>query len=358
MKLMSYASAALSLANMVFAGPYRILAYKPRAFGGIATGCITWLGVALAFPAFVSVSPTDCWWMAWAFLASCAYVQMFAQWCSTSPRRDPASPHCWAGRWGEPFLAIALCFAAGVAGGPGAGLFFVLGFLCSTADWLLRRLRRRWAAWTPEDTARLRAPILAAAARLRALAGSAAQWTRWATPIGGRFALRYGLLAASGVALLLRQARATLAARATQPGLAQGPVARQPGFVSRVATFVVGHTIFSMITGTLGLFGLIKGVGLILSIPAAMLLWLLGGKADLPHFAKDDARSVISRAKEALGDEKEELLQRLHDKREALQERFRHPREEVREQLEDGREEIADKGRSAGRKAAWKLFWR
>jgi hypothetical protein len=337
--------AVLSVPLTLFAGPYRVLAFKFRAFGGIGLGFITWIGIALVFPACIAAfSNVDSWWIAWAFLATCAYIQMFVQWCSKAPRRDPASPHCWLG-WGEPLLAVALSIAASAACGPGGMAFFLTGYACSTADWLLCRLRRRLLAWTPADTARSLAPAYAAAARLQALARAGAQWAAWASPICARFTFRYGLILASGAALLLRGAWSVLAARAQQPALAQGPSVRSPGFVSRVASFVVGHMIFSLLTGALGFWGLAKGIGLILSIPAALILWVCGGRPDLPHFAKEDARSVISRVKEGLEDKKEDAIERLRLKREAMQERW-----------QDNKEEISDEIGRRKRRAVWNLF--
>ena len=139
----------------LFAGPYRVLAWKFRSFGGIGLGFVTWLGV-VAFPLCTGLpSSSDAWTLAvWGVLIILAYIQMMARWCSTLPPRVPGYPHCWVGRY-EPMLAFALAMAAAVACGPGGTVIIVLGYACSAAAW---RLQRRLSTWTPADTPFLLAP--------------------------------------------------------------------------------------------------------------------------------------------------------------------------------------------------------
>lgn len=117
----------------------------------------------------------------------------------------------------------------------------------------------------------------------------------------------------------------------------------RPTFMGRVGSYVVGHMIISTITTVIGF----NFFALLLAIP----LWLMGWKVELPGPMKSQVRGTLSRARDALRDEKEELRDRLHDEREELEERWRHAREEARERLDDA--DLAGRARRAGRKAAW-----
>ena len=116
----------------VFAGPYRVLAYKGRTFGRTRSAVVTWLGVAVAFPAWQTfITSMDSHNTAWAtvVLASITYVKMMHQWCSTKLRRYRGKPDCRVGRF-EPALAILLGLTA-------CGSFFLVGYGCSAAAWRL-----------------------------------------------------------------------------------------------------------------------------------------------------------------------------------------------------------------------------
>jgi hypothetical protein len=359
MKTMVRAIDVLLALFTLFSGPYRVVAFKFRSFGGIGLGSVTWIGIALAFPACVVVSTHgDSWWMAWVALIVCAYIQMFAKWCSTRPPLDAAFRHCWIGR-GEPFFAFVLVFAAGMACGPGGTAFFLIGYACSTMDWLLRRLRLRLETWTPSDTVRLLAPARNAVARLRvatrnaadrltASARIAAARVRLALPIYSSVMRHYGLAIASLTATTLGYVWGFLRQRAQRPPTAPGEhYTRSPSFSSRVMTFVVGHMVFSFITGAIGFWGIVKGIGLILAIPAAIILWAVGGKPDLPDFAKDDARGAMHGFRDALEDKKDQALDRLRGKREELKERW-----------EEGKEQISGEISRRKRQAVWDYFTR
>jgi hypothetical protein len=343
----------------LFSGPYRVVAYKLRSFGGIRRGCVTWIGIALVFPACIVTSTYgDLWWIAWVALVVWAYIQMVAKWCSTSPELDATSPHCWIGR-GEPVFAVVLAIVTGMVCGPGGGAFVVTGYACSTIDWLLRRLRLRVETWTPSDTARLLAPARNTVIWLTIAAGNAVAWltataciaaarVRPALPMYSSVIRHYGLAIASVTATTLGYVWLFLVKRAQRPPTAPSEHYRRwPSFSSRVTSFVVGHLVFSVITGTLGFWGIMKGIGMILAIPAAILLWMVGGKPDLPEFAKEDARGAITRVKEALADKKDELEERWQEKKEALRERW-----------DDKKEEISEGVSRTSKRAAWKYFTR
>jgi hypothetical protein len=257
----------LAVLLTVLAGPYRVVAYKFRSFSGIGHGLLTWIGIGLVFPVCTGFfSRPDTWWVAWVALAVCGYVQMFVKWCRTAPRLDPASPQCWFGN-AELFFVVALVYAANLVCGPGGAAFFLAGYACSTAQWMLRRLASR----PSRDT----------------------EWPH-------------------------ASARTTAAGMAYGP--AQGYYPRPPSFGSRVASYLAGHMLFSIITGAIGFWGILKAFGMILTIPAAVLIWMLGGKADLPEFAKHDARSFFSRVADSLRDKKDDVMEKLHLKREAMEE--------------------------------------
>jgi hypothetical protein len=370
MKMMLLAIDMLLTLLPLFSGPYRVVAYKFRTFGGIRRGCVTWIGIGLVFPACVVTSACgDLWWIAWVALVVCAYIQMIVKWCSTSPALDVTLPHCWIGR-GEPVFAFILACAVAMGCGAGGGAFVVTGYACSTIDWPLRRLRLRVETWTPGDTARLLAPARNAIAWTKIATHHAITWltayariatarARWAMPICFSVMRRYGLAIASVMATSLRFVWGFLLKRAQRPPMAPGGhYGRPPSFVGRVMTFVVGHLVFSLITGTFGFWGIMKFTGTILAIPAAILLWALGGKPDLPWFAKDDARGAIARVEEVLADKKDELEERWHDKKEVLQERWREKKEVLQERWREKKEDISDEVSRTSRRAAWKYFTR
>jgi hypothetical protein len=304
----------------LFAGPYRVAAYKFRSFGGIGQGLVTWIGIGLVFPAFVWASkPEESWWLAWAALAIWGYAQMMAKWCSTAPPLDPALPHCWLGK-AELFFAFPLIWVAGVLSGSGGAAFFLAGYACSTAQWLLHRLRRRLEAWTPRDTERLMAPACTTAAGVAK-----------ASPICGRFALRYGLLLASAIGRALRFLWRRFVARPTpQPAPGQGYYAPpRPGVVRGFTRYLISHMIFSIITGVIGFN--------IIGIPFAIMLWFMGWKVGLPVHVKEQARSYIARAKEAISDEKDEVMEKLRVRREAMEETLRQQKQRFAERFSRGR---------------------
>ena len=300
----------------LFAGPYRVAAYKFRSFGGIGRGLVTWIGIGLVFPAFVWASkPEESWWLAWAALAIWGYAQMMAKWCSTAPPLDPPLPHCWLGK-AELFLALPLIWVAGVLCGSGGAVFFLAGYACSTAQSLLHRLRRRLEAWTPRDTERLLAPARTTAAGVA-----------WASPICGRFLLRYALLLATAIGNALRWFWRRFVARpAPQPAPAQGYYAPpRPGIVRGFTRMFINHLIISTITGVIGIN--------VLAIPFAIILWSMGWRVGLPVHVKEQARSYIARAKEAISDEKDEVMEKLRLKREAMEERLRQERQRFAERF-------------------------
>lgn len=334
----------------LFAGVYRVVAYKPLTFGGIGTGLLTWIGIAAVYPA-CAFPPTphraQPWAIGlWAALAVVAYVKMFNQWCSPV-RRNPRRSHCWCGS-GEPFFAFAFAIAMTAFAGNGAGMFFFAGFVCSMAQLWLLVLRGRLERWTPQDTDRLFAPLRAGQARAAALAA----WVKQAVPTAGRFALARALLGCSFTGMALRAAwlfwRGRAAARTAAAATAH---ARPPTFMGRVGSFLVGHAVWSIVVGGLGLGVVFKTIGLILTIPAAIIIWIAGGEARLPGYAEDATHSTISRIEAGLKGQKDKALKRLGHEREEWEERLRHGRDEARERFEDGRGEIAGQARSAGRKA-------
>lgn len=143
-----------------------------------------------------------------------------------------------------------------------------------------------------------------------------------------------------------RLSPATIASEVGQSAAAVAGAVKSPTFLGRVCSFVVGHLVFSLITGAIGFWGIVKGFGMILAIPSAILLYLLGGKGELPGFIQNDAKGVMRRAGEALGDKKEELYDRLRREKEELGERLhgRIPenRDEAGQRLQDGRDAIRE----------------
>src|SRR6516165_1742820 len=99
------------------AGPYRVIAYRFRSFGGGRDVLLAWFGMAVLCPLAADTPYTDTASVAWSAFLAWGCLQAMVTWCHASPPRDPARSHCWAGRW-EPLLAAALCLAAHQVGGP------------------------------------------------------------------------------------------------------------------------------------------------------------------------------------------------------------------------------------------------
>ena len=303
-----FAINALSLGLTPLAGPYRVLAYKFRSFGGIGSGLLTWFGIVFVYGWcrmrwFRLFEPEPLAVPLFAAMVVMGWVQMFAKWCSSREPRDPAESHCWFGR-GEPVFALALSGAAEY--GASMGRYYLAGYLCSSLQIGLARLRGRLEAWTPEDTERLAGWARAGAAPLKALAP-----------------------------------------RKTE-AVAPGATVRRTTFAGRVMSHVVAHFVIAGITGTLGIWGIVKFLGLILVIPAWLILWATGGDpGGLPGFAKEDVRSGLERMREAVGETKEELGERLETGKERLKERF-----------EDGKERVSEEVESRKRQALWNFFTR
>src|SRR4051794_26516655 len=72
----------------LFAGPYRAIAFRHRAFEGVGLGIVAWLGIVAGYPAFVVwLSPYDldtATWLFWTWLMLIVWgwFQMFVTWCS------------------------------------------------------------------------------------------------------------------------------------------------------------------------------------------------------------------------------------------------------------------------------------
>jgi hypothetical protein len=274
-----------------FAGPYRVVAYKTRTFGNVAQGFATWAGLVFAFMnSSIPWDDSDSTQFgfavgSWVLLAGLAYFQMFTKWCSIRPPRDEGIGHCWAGRV-EPVVAVAICVLASALWDNGT--FFFVGYGCSLIQVRLARLRRRLAGWTSDDTERVMAPIRAGMA-----------WFIETTPVFAEFAraklrlLIPGLAMVAGAVMAFFRGRTAVAA--ASPGVPAG--VKQPTFMSRVFSHVVGSLIISAIGGTV----ILKVFGLILAIP----LWFLGWHVSAPEPVKEEGRRFLGRAREAFEDKKE-----------------------------------------------------
>ena len=315
---------------MLLAGPYRAVAFESRASDGIGQSLATWAGILLGFPLCAALGGATVGEVLypWLALMACGWVQMFARWRG-APLRDPCRPHCWLGR-AEPLLALLLATLTAAACGPGAYWFFLSGYLCSTAEWLLRRLQRRLDAGPPPRAAR---------ERLLALS----RWLAWASPIAGRFALARVLLAWSFAGGALRAAWLFWRGRARAAGPA---AAARPTFMGRVGSIVVGHLILSAIGGTV----FIKLFGLILAIP----LWCIGWKVEAPEPVKREGRAFMARMHDAFEDKKQEAGEQWDRLKDRTSERLDHAREAAGEQWRRGKQEASEAVQGAKRN----IFWR
>jgi hypothetical protein len=357
----------------LFAGPYRVIAFKSRTFGGIGQGFATWLGVALVFPVSVAAFSPDGYvpWPVWLALVIITYAKMTVQWCSTLPPRDENALH-FRLPTGELVFACLASYVASILCGPGGFVFFIAGYIASLADYLLRRIRSRCQDWTPEDTARLLLPfhtIMSQAKR--------------STAVSARFTLRHGLLLATATGTLLanlwrlfreRRQKAVYQPTPSGFGMAGQPTPsgfgmagqpppnafamagqpspmyyrRPPTFLGRVMSHIVASTLIMTLTSVIGF----NIFALILAVP----LWIMGWHVAIPGQMKEHAREVMHNVRESFDDGKDEMIDRLREKREAIKERFGDAREEFKERLDDKKEEIADRIERGKRRALWNYF--
>jgi hypothetical protein len=269
-----------------FAGPYRVLAFRRGgSFRTISEGVLTWMviGYPLSIATFSPQAGAGMAWL-WVVLIVGGWVQMFATWCTAT--LDPSSSHAWAAK-GEFAYTLGATILIHVLCGEGSSMFFAIGYVCSEGELGLRR-------WMPEDTRRVLAAGHAASA-----------WTIRAVPAVGGAALGVICPLGRGVWGFVRSAWS--ARRAAQ---AQAPQIARAGFWNRVGSYLVGHIIFSILTGAFGLWGIIKYFSYVLAAILAMMGWDLTP----PDSVREEARGVISRFKEKVKDEKEEAHERINDK--------------------------------------------
>lgn len=281
-----------------FAGPYRLLAWKPRTFGGFGTGLLTWFGIFFLYPVMGTISPAFAY--CWLALILLAWIKMFAQWCSNKPRRDEGENHYWFGSYELVFATILLLLARLI----GSRWFFEAGFVCSLLQTSLVNLRRRLEGWTPEDTERLVRP-------LRDVAPEAAQVKAGATSAGsiGLSILRYAFWR-----------------KPTPVAQGSGVVVYQPlTLTQRVKSHLVAHMIISFFGGALGINVLAAVVSLALALP----LWMMGAEVHLPSFATAPIWGLYERVKNGLAETKEKAVERLKDKQEEIKERWHEKKDEV-----------------------------
>jgi len=337
----------LSFLLTIFAGPYRALAYRPRAFGGIREGVVTWLGIAIAYPVSWASwpggrSPGDsAFAYCWGLLGLAAYAQMMARWVWGA--LDEKRSHSWAGD-GEIAQAAVLAGVAAWLGSPGAGCFVLAGYAASLAKIGLARLRPTVARWGVSDAVSLAAPVVGVT---RSTAnGSAAVAGRWIPVLAERWAA-FCAVAVPTAMQALRSLGNVLSSRAVVPvspeGGSGGSVVyintpRQSSFRSRLTAFFIGHWV-------LGLFGF-SIVLKLLAIPMVIFLWFLGFPVGFPGDVKEHVQATISRAQEAMADAKDELGEKVHDKKEAIKRRFG-----------EKKEELAEKAEEKARGAFWKIMF-
>ena len=301
----------------LLAGPYRVVMYRFRTFGGIGTGLITWAGVILAYPIFVAswtpfgLLENRAFLASWIALVLWSYVQMFAKWCSVAPRREPGVSHCWFGRW-EPVFALGLSFAMSAACGPGSGRFFLTGYACSVAQIGIVRLRKRLGAWTPEDTQRLVSPVRDSAQRLAPVAIRGAGWTKSALRKGALSLIPFGMVLLHSVKSLYGRPAPATSGEAV-------PATRSPTFMNRVFCHMVASLVLSLVTGAISFRAIFRCFSFVLAIP----LWLAGWDMSPPADIKDEARSVASQVNEVLHEEQAKVQSRLEKERDEIERRKR-----------------------------------
>jgi hypothetical protein len=148
------------------------------------------------------------------------------------------------------------------------------------------RLRRRLDLWAPEDTERV-ASVLQGAGRMAGRLIPEHKTSPAPPPVSG-FVTPDG-----------------------QAHVVYAPP-RQTSFGGWVLRYLVGHTVFSLITGAIGVN--------ILLLPFALILWVGGWHVGLPGKAKQEARNFIQRARDAIKEEKEDAAELLEEKKEELSE--------------------------------------
>lgn len=271
-----------------FSGPYRVLAYKLNTFPNLCGGTLILIGMIFVYPMFnlaftdfesierLKVAITGIL-ILWAAMLIAAWVQGWARWSIELPRRDQAVSQSWAGKR-EPVLVAATCLLGWVFCGRGFALFVLTGYLASTMQIWLIRLKRRLKAWSAEDSKRLLSPVRTAASttggKVRTVAVSA------------------GAAAMPVMGLLKGVFRRPAAEGGTTPTLT---------FWGWVARHLVSLSIFNLVTGGITIGAIFSGFGFLIAIP----LWLLGWKVEPPEEDRQRGRDFAKGVSEAFQDEQD-----------------------------------------------------
>ena len=287
---------ALALLRL-FAGPYRVLAFKSRCFGRWATPSSPGLASSSfpvcspPFPPMVTCPGRSGWPFSLA-----AYVQMIIQWCSKLPPRDAIRPAflVWQG---ELFLPAPL----------------------------LSRVRRSAAPAVSYSSW----PVTCPASPTACCGGSAAAYRtgRHAIPPGSRplpLAMNQANVhppcppasrsATDGSWLRppaqsvnpggCSRTQATARLQQPPPGVSPRKTAsadgyrRPPTFLGRVMSHIVASTLIMTLTSVIGF----NIFAFVLAVP----LWLMGWQVGLPGQMKEKGREVMHNIRESFDDEKDE----------------------------------------------------
>ena len=279
-----------------FAGPYRVIVFKPFT-PGIIDGGLTWAGVIAAYP-LLATSADGLWsrvifWLSWLGLIALTYHRMKGSKVSVAAVWDGIFRH-----W-EPAVAMVLCLAMSRVCGIGLGWFLLAGFAASIMQAGIARSRSRCLNWSPEDTQRLGASLKTSSQGAASVAATGWGWLWFAIRTGAAsiFGFWFFLLRGTGMSFGKRKAEGDASAQ------------RPPGFMNRVFAHVCASMIFSFVTGIIKFGTVIRWCAYFLAIPLALMGW----NVDPPEAEKENKDGILHKAKELYVHTKEKVTDKVHD---------------------------------------------
>lgn len=293
---------------------HRAVAWRAGAFPGVWAGILLWSSLLLISFLVLVCDPALDGLLLWMLLLVAIYVHMMWKWC-TGRALDETRSQSWAGR-AEPLFALGLSLVAALADLPP---IFFWGYVASLIQIRITRVIGWLDRWNTDRTARIKERVVGTTSWLR----------RTFFP---------------------SQDAVPVPSPATADG--QGVVyihqSRRIGFTAWIARYLVGHAIFSLITGAIG-FGLLLKIA---GIPFAILLMLIGYEVSPPDYV---AEEVETRTERVTGNVRNWLGRSRNAAEERSREWYAEHREEISakaDQLKRGVERKVDEATNAAKREA------
>jgi hypothetical protein len=337
----------IGLPLFLFAGAYRLFAFKFRTFGGWLEWLVTLLGTVclVAIALHENIDGFDGLAVS-AAVCIAGIVKILVAFFTPHHRRDPGRSHFWFGWWLEPFVALGGAFALYRFGYGDLGGRIALGYVCSTAQILLVRLRHKLLGRDPEPTGERGWPVYARF--LGRIFGPPLAGVGRALAIVGRgFSSAFSVGARVAVQPIKVAGRTAMIAGRVIPAVfvAKGERAYRPTFMGRVSSFLVAHLLLALITGAIGIGAIFKFGGKIIVIICALIIHVAGGDPRLPDDGQPEEQRYIDGPRDFIAGKRDAF-------REGWDSRKPMIKQGVEERVKDTRQGISDAGNRAAAKTA------